>query len=104
MSQSEASGGPTIQQTEGGVAKNAFCATVTYESKAVGLALPITATVVTLFRLVERLRQRRVWFDDGWAAFAMVLNIIFSVANWLYLHNYGNVASLSPSERMLLTG
>ena len=94
MSQSEASGGPTIQQTEGGVAKNAFCATVTYESKAVGLALPITATVVTLFRLVERLRQRRVWFDDGWAAFAMVLNVIFFVSNWLYLHNYGDVASL----------
>ena len=95
MSQSEASGGPTIQQTEGGVTKNALCATITDESKAVSLALPIMATVVTLFRLVERPRQRRVWFDDGWAAFAMVLNTIYSVINWLYLHNYGNVTSLS---------
>ncbi|KAI6156773.1 hypothetical protein BKA82DRAFT_1002503 [Pisolithus tinctorius] len=65
------SAGPTIQQTE-----------------VVGLVLPIAAVVVTSFRLFLRMRQRRLWLDDAWAALAMVFNIVFLVVNWLYLADY----------------
>ena len=53
------------------------------------LALPIIAAVVTLFRLAERMRQRRLWFDDACAALALMFNIIESITGYLFLHNYG---------------
>ncbi|KAI5996831.1 hypothetical protein F5J12DRAFT_346201 [Pisolithus orientalis] len=65
------SSGPTIEQTE-----------------VVGTVLPMAATVVTSFRLFVRTRQRRLWFDDAWVALAMVFNIIWMVAGWLYLDDY----------------
>ncbi|KAF8437245.1 hypothetical protein L210DRAFT_3682681, partial [Boletus edulis BED1] len=58
------------------------------ETEVIGLVLPITATVVTSFRLFERARQARLWLDNAWAALAMILNIIFLIVNWLYLHDY----------------
>jgi len=72
--------GPTIKQTE-----------------VVNTVLPVVATIVTLFRLFERVRQGRLWLDDAWAAFAMISNIILMVANWLYLHDF---AKFSPTTNV----
>ena len=60
------------------------------ESKVANMVLPIIATVVTLFRLFERTRQGRLWFDDAWALLAMVFVIGLMVVDWLYLRDYGN--------------
>ncbi|KAF8138909.1 hypothetical protein EV363DRAFT_1445685 [Boletus edulis] len=90
------SSGPTIQETEG----DDFSRSVLYaadQSKVIGLVLPITVTVVTSFRLFEWARQARLWLDGAWAALAMILNIIFLIVNWLYLHDYGN-GVISPAR------
>lgn len=94
------SSGPTIQQTEGSVTDQFAVVTGTDEFKAVGLAMPIIAAVITLCRLGERMRQRRLWLDDAWAAFALVLNIIFFVINYMYLSNYGKTFVVSLTERV----
>jgi len=69
------------------------------QDEAVGLALPIIAAVFTLFRLAERMRQRRLWFDDAWAALALIFNMIECVTNYVYLHNY---AQYSQAENIAL--
>ena len=97
-------GGPTVQQTEGSDVENFLDTKAgTEESTVVNLVVPIVATVVTLFRLCERMHQRRLWLDDAWAATAMVLNIVFFVIDWLYLHNYGNAIIVFLPERISLT-
>ncbi|KAI6156779.1 hypothetical protein BKA82DRAFT_1002514 [Pisolithus tinctorius] len=76
------SSGPTIAQAE-----------------VVGMVLPITATVVTSFRLFVRTQQRRLWLDDAWAALAMLFDIGSLVVFWLYLHDY---ARYPQSSRVAL--
>ncbi|KAI5996839.1 hypothetical protein F5J12DRAFT_725483, partial [Pisolithus orientalis] len=61
--------------------------------KVVDMVLPIAATVVTSFRLFLRMRQGHLWLDDAWATLAMVFNVSFLVVDWLYLRDYGDVAS-----------
>lgn len=93
------SSGPTTQQTEGSDLEIRLDVTDVNEFVVVNLILPIFAAAVTLFRLFERMRLHRLWLDDAWAMLAMVLNTIFLVADWLYLHNYGNaIVVLQPEE------
>ncbi|KAI5996866.1 hypothetical protein F5J12DRAFT_852610 [Pisolithus orientalis] len=63
------------------------------------MVLPITATVVTSFRLFVRTQQRRLWLDDAWAALAMLFDIGSLVVFWLYLHDY---ARYPQSSRVAL--
>lgn len=72
--------------------------TGTDESKVINAVLPIIATVITSFRLSERMRQGRLWLDDAWAIFAMIFNIGLMTADWLYLRDYGNHLIYDRSE------
>ena len=66
------------------------------ESKVANTVLPIVATVVTSFRLFQRMRQGRLWLDDAWAMLAMVFVISLMVTDWLYLRDYGNAVGFLP--------
>jgi hypothetical protein len=41
------------------------------------------AVICTAFRLSYRWRIRRFWWDDGWAAFAMLIQLALLVAFWI---------------------
>ena len=47
--------------------------------------LPSIAILVTSFRLFDRLRRSKFWWDDGWALASLVLTIIFMVAVLLHI-------------------
>ncbi|KAG6875372.1 hypothetical protein C0992_004073 [Termitomyces sp. T32_za158] len=45
--------------------------------KVIGLVAPIIAAVVTLIRIFERIRLKRFGIDDVWAAFSLIILILF---------------------------
>ncbi|KAG6877677.1 hypothetical protein C0992_009503 [Termitomyces sp. T32_za158] len=57
--------------------------------KVLGLVGPIMAGVVTIIRLFERFRRKRLGVDDAWAAFALVILIVFEVSLFLHLGDPG---------------
>ncbi|KAG2066007.1 hypothetical protein BDR04DRAFT_1059920 [Suillus decipiens] len=63
--------GPTLSQTE-----------------VVDIIITILAIIVTSFRLYVRVRQKRLWIDDAWAALGMTFNFILLVALCLYLQDF----------------
>ncbi|KAF5382040.1 hypothetical protein D9615_004208 [Tricholomella constricta] len=65
--------------------------------KVVGLAGPITAAVVTLIRLFERVRNRKFGYDDGFAALSLSILIIFVVALFVHL---GDPSHLTYATRV----
>ncbi|KAG5641823.1 hypothetical protein DXG03_004142 [Asterophora parasitica] len=65
--------------------------------KAVGLAAPITAGVVTLVRLFERTRNRKFGWDDGFAALSMSILVLFVVGLFVHL---GDPTHLSYTTRV----
>lgn len=46
--------------------------------------IELLAALVTLFRLALRLRIRRLWWEDVWAAVAMVCAIAFAIVILVY--------------------
>ncbi|RDB22156.1 hypothetical protein Hypma_010678 [Hypsizygus marmoreus] len=78
--------------------ENSMVSPFTVDSlKAVGLAGPIIAGVVTVIRLFERARSRRFGYDDGFAILAMLILIIFVVALFVHL---GDPTKLSYTTRI----
>lgn len=65
------SSGPTVAQTQ-----------------VVNYVLPIIATFVTSFRLYCRSRRSLLWFDDAWAACAMIFDIGLMICSALYLNGF----------------
>jgi len=47
------------------------------------------AVVATLFRLYDRQRTGRIWWDDAWAGFCMILLVIFMVAVEVHVQDPG---------------
>ncbi|KAG2356662.1 hypothetical protein BDR07DRAFT_431933 [Suillus spraguei] len=58
------------------------------QTEAVDIIITILAIIVTSFRLYVRVRQRRLWIDDAWAALGMTFNFILLVALCLYLQDF----------------
>ena len=50
----------------------------------VALSLTCTSLAVTLFRLWDRKRHGRMWWDDYWAAFGMIFLSSWTAAIWIY--------------------
>lgn len=65
--------------------------------KAIGLAGPITAAVVTIVRLVERTRNRKFGYDDGFAALSLAILLVFVAALFVHL---GDPTHLSYTTRV----
>jgi hypothetical protein len=86
------SSGPTIAQTEsksGRLDLLRRCGWCSFHWQVVNMVLPLVAIIVTTFRLYCRVRQRRLWIDDLWAALAMIFTLALFIVDWLYLQAYG---------------
>ncbi|KAF8066919.1 hypothetical protein FPV67DRAFT_1215799 [Lyophyllum atratum] len=70
-----------------------------YSVKVLGLAGPITAACVTLVRLFERTRSRRFGYDDGFAALALSILVVFVVTLFTHL---GDPTHLSYATRVAM--
>ncbi|KAG1785744.1 uncharacterized protein HD556DRAFT_1249330 [Suillus plorans] len=57
--------------------------------QVLNMAMPLVAATVTSFRLYCRARQGRLWIDDLWATFAMLSILTLTIANWIYMEDYG---------------
>ena len=47
------------------------------------------AVITTIFRLVYRWHLRRLWWDDGWAAFAMTSQLLLLCGSWTHFMRTG---------------
>ncbi|KAG2362212.1 hypothetical protein BDR07DRAFT_1407538 [Suillus spraguei] len=50
----------------------------------VGSVFHVTAMLCTIFRLVYRGWTRHLWWEDAWAAFALILDVICLLCLWKY--------------------
>ncbi|OBZ66338.1 hypothetical protein A0H81_13627 [Grifola frondosa] len=57
------------------------------QTRIVNFVLSLTSIILTLFRIYERYRNRKFWWDDAWAALTLVLAIIFMIAVELHLED-----------------
>ena len=61
------------------------------------------SSAVTIWRLVYRGLSHKLWWDDAWAAFAMLTSIVFVPANWIVFDPEDHVSlHISPTARMVL--
>jgi len=49
------------------------------------------AFAFTVFRLTDRYRMRRLWWDDYWAALTLVLDIAYFAVLWIPIDPAGKV-------------
>ncbi|EGN95667.1 hypothetical protein SERLA73DRAFT_186822 [Serpula lacrymans var. lacrymans S7.3] len=53
------------------------------------------AISLTVFRLWYRIRLQRAWWEDGWAAIALLWGTLFLIADWVYLTSPSGNTSLA---------
>jgi hypothetical protein len=61
------------------VANTALWSFIDYPSKVAGVVPHCIAILCTIFRLIYRIWTCRFWWEDAWAAFALILDGIVSL-------------------------
>ncbi|KAH7926726.1 hypothetical protein BV22DRAFT_1032592 [Leucogyrophana mollusca] len=64
----------------------------TTDSSIINTVLQGIAILLTLFRLVHRLSIGRFWWDDAWAAVALLCGTACVVSSWMYIRTFGKTS------------
>ncbi|CCL99491.1 uncharacterized protein FIBRA_01509 [Fibroporia radiculosa] len=66
--------------------------------RIVNFVLPTTSICLTIIRLYDRAATRRLWWDDAWAAFTMVLSLVFMVIVELFVQYHIEAPDKFPQD------